>query len=86
VRSTRLFEVKFPLPLTPSRQGRENQHYIIAMATIDIVRRLRRGDATTIISFEITAQWLGGFGKLRRLPLDCYASWLCYNYNVVEVS
>jgi len=45
-----LFEVrvKFPLPLTPSRQGRENQHYMVAIVTIGIIRRLRRGDATTI--------------------------------------
>ena len=51
-----LFEVrvKFPLPLTPSRrvlstrQGRENQYYMVAIVTIGIIRRLRRGDAATI--------------------------------------
>jgi len=40
--------VKFPLRLTPSRRGRENQHYMVAIVTIGIIRRLRRGDATTI--------------------------------------
>jgi hypothetical protein len=39
VRSTRLFEVKFPLPLTPSREGREYQYYMVAIVTLGIIRR-----------------------------------------------
>jgi len=32
----------------PSRWGRENQHYMVEVAAIGIIRRLRRGDAATI--------------------------------------